>query len=154
MAQDKRVYSEIIIEAPVEKVWQVITDFDAYPQWNRFTPRITLTNDRFSEGAEFDLDCRMTDKELLTDEHEMILEIDRDSYRFCMGTSRTKGRPGIRSFRWQICEPLDDNRTRYINYEKYEGWLAPLVRLLYDGKLAIAFEQYCQDLKQRVESLQ
>ena len=69
-----------------------------------------------------------------------------------MGTSRTRGRPGIRSFRWQICEPLDDGQTRFINHEEFRGLLAPLVYLLYTKKLKTAFDRYCGELKEYAEA--
>lgn len=148
----KKIGSETIISAPAARVWSILSDFDSYPLWNTFTPRITLTNDRFMIGAEFDLDCRMTDRQLLVNEHETILAMEPDNYRFCMGTSRTRGRPGIRSFRWQICEPLDADRTRFINHEEFQGVLAPLVYLLYVQKLKAAFDRYCGVLKEYAEA--
>ncbi len=148
----KRILAEIVIDAPPRRVWDIITDFDNYPGWNRFTPRITLRNSDFAEGAEFDLDCRMTDRLLLRDEHETILTVDSTKLRLCMGTSRTKGRPGIRSFRWQICVDLDGGRTHFTNYEEFHGPLAPLVRLMYGKKLKEAFQKYCLALKERAES--
>jgi hypothetical protein len=103
-------------------------------------------------GAELDLDCRMSPKKFLENEREVILSIEPERYRFCMGTSRKRGRPGIRSFRWQICEPIDGAATRFINYEEFHGPLAPLVYALYAGKLKAAFNAYCATLKARVES--
>lgn len=149
----KPVYSEIIIPAPAEAVWRVITDFEAYHAWNDFTPRITLRNRDFAVGAELDLDCRMSPKTFLENEREVILAIEPERYRFCMGTSRKRGRPGIKSFRWQICEPFDAAATRFINYEEFHGPLALLVYALYAGKLKAAFNAYCVTLKGRVESL-
>jgi len=149
----KQIRAEIIINVPASAVWNIITDFDSYPRWNGFTPRITLRNSDFAEGAEFDLDCRMTDRKLLKNEHEVILAIDRGKFRFCMGTSRTKGRPGITSYRWQICKPLDENRIRFINYEEFHGPLAPLVYLMYSKKLSMAFRKYCETLKTYAESI-
>lgn len=143
----KQIRTEININAPARAVWRIITDFDSYPLWNTFTPRITLRNSDFTEGAEFDLDCRMTERKLLRNEHEEILSIDKGGFRLCMGTSRAKGRPGIRSFRWQICKPVDDSRVRFINYEEFHGPLAPLVYLLYTKKLRKAFRNYCEELK-------
>ena len=32
--------SEIDIDAPVEKVWNIIIDLERYPEWNTFTPRM------------------------------------------------------------------------------------------------------------------
>jgi len=148
----KRICADIVIDAPPRKVWDIITDFDKYPEWNRFTPRITLRNAGFAEGAEFDLDCRMTDRLLLKNEHETVLTVDPAGLSLCMGTSRTRGRPGIRSFRWQICGQLDGGRSHFTNYEEFHGPLAPLVRLLYGKKLKAAFRKYCLTLKDRAES--
>ena len=139
------------LAAPRE-VYDIITDFEAYHQWNSFTPRITLLNSEFTTGAQFDLDCRMTEATLLVNEHEEILEIRPGEFSFCMGTSRTRGRPGIRSYRWQICEPAGNNETHFINYERFEGPLAPIVLALYSRKLKKAFDSFCLALKKRAES--
>ncbi len=143
--------AEIVIDAPAAEVFRVLTDLDRYPEWNRFTPRISLTSAELEVGAELDLDCWITERKLLEGEREVILELDPERFVFSMGTSRTRGRPGIRSRREQRCEPLGPNRTRFINTETFTGPLAPLVRLLYDKKLNRAFARYCRDLKDRVE---
>jgi uncharacterized protein YndB with AHSA1/START domain len=39
----KEVFSEVEIQAPAERIWQVLTDFASYPEWNLFVP------DLFSE---------------------------------------------------------------------------------------------------------
>ena len=142
--------SEIDINAPAEKVWNIIIDLERYPEWNTFTPRMGVK--QIVVGEEFLLDCQMTEKQLLRDEKEVFLAYEPERFRVCWGTSRTKGRPGIKSFRWQICEPINDKRTHFINYEEFHGILAPLVNLLYGKKLQRAFVRYCQDLKRRAES--
>lgn len=146
-----RIDSEILIDAPPAAVWRVITDLDRYPAWNRFTPRITLATRDLAVGAELDLDCQMTPRKLLRDEHEVILALEPERFALCMGTSRTRGRPGIVSYRWQICEDASAGRTRFLNHEEFQGPLAPLVHLLYARKLRRAFAGYCQDVKARAE---
>ena len=145
------VTAEVVIAAPPARVFAAVADLDAYPTWNRFTPWISLRTADLAVGAELDLDCQMTDRELLRDEREVILALDRERWRFCMGTSRTRGRPGIRSERWQRCEPLGTDRTRFLNSEEFSGPIAPLVWLLYHRKLRAAFVRYCADLKAYVE---
>ena len=149
----KKIQTEITIDAPPHDVYAVITDFDRYPEWNRFTPRITLRSAEFRIGAEFDLDCRMTEKKLLKNEHEVILAVNPEEYSFCMGTSRKRGRPGITSYRWQICRAAPGGRTLFINFEEFHGPLAPVVYLLYAQRLGAAFLEYCASLKSRVESI-
>src|SRR3990167_4643682 len=36
----KTIYTEITIAVPVSRVWDVLTDFGAYPQWNPFIREI------------------------------------------------------------------------------------------------------------------
>ena len=146
----KLVRSEIEINAPAQKIWNIIIDFEHYPEWNTFTPRLGVK--RIVVGEEFTLDCQMTEKQLLKDEHEAFLVYEPEKYKISWGTSRTRGRPGIKSFRWQICEPLDDRRTHFINYEEFYGVLAPVVNLLYSKKLQRAYDRYCRALKKRAES--
>jgi hypothetical protein len=146
----KLVRAEIEINAPVQKVWDIIVDLERYSEWNTFTPRMSAR--KVIVGEEFDLDCQMTEKQLLKDEHEVFLSYEPEQYKVCWGTSRTRGRPGIKSFRWQICEPRGEAHTRFINYEEFHGVLAPVVNFLYGKKLKRAFEVYCQALKKRAES--
>jgi len=146
----KPVAVQIDIQAPPRRVFELVTDLDRYPEWNRFTPRISLATRDLRVGAELDLDCQMTATSLLRDEHEVILALDPERLLFAMGTSRTRGRPGITSERIQRCEPLGDG-TRFFNSEQFTGLLSPLVYLLYAGKLRRAFERYCADLKARAE---
>lgn len=36
--------AEIEIEAPVERIWEVLTDFEEFPEWNPFIRRIRGTS--------------------------------------------------------------------------------------------------------------
>lgn len=147
----KPIYSETRINIPADIVWKIITDTDNYPSWNQFIPRISLKSDDLVLGAEFNLDCQMTDSKLLKNEKEVVLELSPEEFKFRMGTSRKYGRPGIISNRCQICKPLDNGKTIYINYEEFSGLLSPLVYLLYSRKLKIAFEKHNLSLKEYAE---
>jgi hypothetical protein len=137
------------IAAAPERVFEVILDVDRYPEWNPFTPRISMRTDEVAVGKEFELDCRMTSTQLLEGEREVVLALDRGALEFCMGTSRTRGRPGIRSFRWQKCRPAPGGGTSFENFESFEGPLGPLVHLMYRKRLKKAFERYCDALAER-----
>ena len=95
----------------------------------------------------------MTDSQLLEGEREVVLALDREKLELCMGTSRKRGRPGIRSFRWQKCHPAPSGGTRFENYEYFEGPLGPLVYYLYRKRLKSAFERHCEALEARVLTL-
>jgi len=146
----KEVRDVIEIAAPAQKIFAIITDLERYPEWNTFCPRMSAK--KIVVGEEVDLDCQMTDKQLLKNEHEVFLAYEPENFKVCWGTSRKRGRPGIKSFHWQVCEPVDERRTRFVNYEQFYGPLSCLVYLLYGGKLRKAYAKYAQDLKKRAEA--
>ena len=146
----KSTRTEIDIDAPADRVFGIICDLERYPDWNPFTPWVSVKH--VEVGLEFDVHCQMTEKKLLKNEHEVFLAYEPENYKLCFGSSRTRGRRGIKSFRWQICEPAGGNRTHLINYEEFHGILAPLVQFLYGKKLKAGFEKYCLALKQRAEA--
>jgi uncharacterized protein YndB with AHSA1/START domain len=146
----KEVRNEIEIAAPVQRVWEIITDIERYPEWNTFCPRMSAK--KIVVGEEVDLDCQMTEKQLLKNEHEVFLAYEPEKFKVCWGTSRKRGRPGIKSFHWQECVPLDERRTRLVNYEQFYGPLSSVVNLLYGGKLRKAYDKYVQDVKKRAEA--
>jgi hypothetical protein len=144
------VHSEIFIAAPPRRVFDIVLDVDRYPAWNPFTPWISIGTADLAVGQELDLQCQMTPWLLLRNEREVVLELDREALAFCMGTSRTRGRPGIRSFRWQRCFATPGG-TWFLNTERFEGPLAPLVYLLFGAPLEAASERYCRALKREAE---
>ena len=94
----------------------------------------------------------MTDSQLLRNEHERVLEVNPQTYTFRMGTSKTRGRRGVESNHCTICQPIGENRTKFINYEEFRGILSPLVYMLYTKNLYKAFEKHNLALKERAES--
>lgn len=48
----KELVSEIEIEAPADKVWQILTDFRKYSEWNPF---ITQINGELKKGAKLEV---------------------------------------------------------------------------------------------------
>ena len=41
----KIIESKITIDTPIDKVWQILADFENYHHWNPFTPKIELTKE-------------------------------------------------------------------------------------------------------------
>ena len=50
----------VVVEAPRELIWDVLTDFEAYDEWNPYVTRATGTA---SEGATVELHPRAHDEE-------------------------------------------------------------------------------------------
>ena len=49
----KELHTEIEIDAAAERVWQVLTDFDAFPEWNPFIRSIEGAPDQDSKLKAF-----------------------------------------------------------------------------------------------------
>jgi hypothetical protein len=135
---------EIEIDAPPERVWSVVTDFAAYPEWNPFIRRIS---GELREGASLDVRIEPPGARVTRFEPTVrAVEANREL--------RWLGRlllPGVFDGEHSLrIEPLDDGRTRFVQSERFTGILVGLVK----GTLAkteAGFEQMNTALKARVE---
>ena len=140
----RELRSAIEIDAPPQDVWQVLTDFDAYPQWNPFIRSI--------EGNP-EVDSRLS------------VRIEPAGARGMTFRPTVRAVEPARELRWLgrlfvpgladgdhrlALEPFDDDRTRFVQSERFSGLLVGLLR----STLAATqrdFEQMNQALKRRAE---
>jgi hypothetical protein len=135
---------EIEIDAPAERVWAVVTDFAAYPEWNPFIRRIS---GELREGTRLEVRIEPPGGRAMTFKPTIrVVETHREL--------RWLGRlllPGIFDGEHSLrIEPLDDGRSRFVQSERFTGLLVGLVK----GTLAkteTGFEQMNTALKARVE---
>ncbi|MNJ84360.1 Polyketide cyclase / dehydrase and lipid transport [compost metagenome] len=59
----KEIRTEITIQATPEKVWNILTDFNAYPDWNPF---ITSITGRAEKGSALTVKIKPTDGKAMT----------------------------------------------------------------------------------------
>lgn len=135
------------IDAPAELVWQVITDFPRYGEWNPFVP-----------------ECRSS---LVPGEPiDMLVRVSGSSPRKQREwiRSHTPGRelsysmkpvpPGaLHSLRSHTVTPLSDDRTRYESHFELGGWLHPVVVALLGKNLRRGFEGMTDGIKEQAEKL-
>lgn len=135
---------EIEIDAPPERVWAVVSDFAAYPEWNPFIRRIV---GELREGARLEVRIEPPGARATTFKPTVrAAEANREL--------RWLGRlllPGVIDGEHSLrIEPLDGGRSRFIQSERFTGLLVGLV----GGTLAkteVGFEQMNTALKARVE---
>lgn len=65
--------TSIAINAPIERVWQVMTDVAAYPQWNPFVVNIDAAGDVTMQGAAMKFTVKWLDGGTATS-HEIVTE--------------------------------------------------------------------------------
>ena len=151
----RRALASIDIAAPIEVVWQVMTDLDQYGAWNPFVVRVESIG-ALAVGARFRVHVRWADGGK-TDAGEIVTRLDapagapghrqaRFAYRFEDALAKLHF---VVAEREQVIEEVG-GMTRYSTSEAFGGLLqlgVPL-RRVQDG-----FERQAAALKARAESL-
>ena len=140
------IRAEIEIDAPAEEIFEILTDLDAYPEWNPFTPRVEST---LRPGDPVHLHVRLRG-ERLSHRIEYVSANERPA-KLCWGAA-IGARFLVTAERCQTLTPLDAGRTRYATIDEIRGWLTPLVLLLFGRAMQRGFEAVATALKQRAES--
>lgn len=141
------VRAEIEIDAPAERIFDILTDLKSYPEWNPFTPRVEST---LRVGDPVHLHVRLRG-ERLAHRVEYVSRNERPSH-LCWGATIGAGFL-LSAERCQSLIRIDERRTRFVNEDVLRGWLAPLVMATFGGPMQRGFEAVAVALKQRAESI-
>lgn len=142
----KEVYSEIQINASASVVWDILTDFEKFGEWNPFITKISGT---LKEGSELRIFIEPPNSKAM--EFKPTLKKVETEKKI-----QWLGRVWIPKLfdgehRW-IINSIDDNTVLFIQKERFAGILVPFfTKLLKNTKSG--FELMNQNLKQRAEEL-
>jgi hypothetical protein len=142
----KELKTSIEINAKPEKVWQVLLDFDNYPQWNPFIKHIQ-GNPQVGKKIEAKIhppgQREMTFKPIL-------LVVDTNKELRWLGHLFFPGIfDGEHLFK---IEPLEKSKVLFRQEEKFSGILVPVFWKSLHQHTRIGFVEMNQALKERVES--
>jgi hypothetical protein len=140
------VRAEIEIDAPAGRIFDILTNLAAYPEWNPFTVRVEST---LRLGDPVHLYVRLRGGKL-SHRIEYVSKNERPA-SLCWGTTIGAGFL-LRAERCQTLTPIDERRTRYVNEDVLEGWLAPFVLRAYGPAMQRGFEAVASALKKRAEA--
>jgi hypothetical protein len=140
----KELRSEIALAARPERVWEVLTAFEAYPSWNPFIKSIS---GRAAVGAELEVRIEPPGGRAMTFRPK-VLKAEPGRELTWLGRFLLPGIfDGEHSF--QI-EPSAEGGSRFVQRERFRGVLVPLfrgtLRKTQDGFVAMN-----EALKQRVQ---
>ncbi len=140
------VYSDRVeINAPQQRVWDILMDIDRYPQWNPFTEKV-VTNFKPGNPVELHVNLPRRGKRL---QREFITGV-HPPHKLGWGMNMLHDSL-LRARRWQTVEPLAEDRCCYHTEDHLSGLLCPLVRWLYFQSMADGFNSMAYALKQRAE---
>ena len=130
------------IEAPPDRVWEILVDLPGYPAWNPFTSRVDST---LEPGAPVRMQVRMGPRRTI-DQTEYVSRHEEGT-RICWGFQGAL----LSAERCQVVEPLGDARSRYSTVDVIHGPLAPIVRLVFAKPMQEGFDGVASALKRRAE---
>ena len=140
-----QLHTEIEIEATPERVWEILTDFPAYPAWNPFIPHISGPG---TVGSRLDVQLQPSGGRGMRLRPEVLAAAPPQELRWVGHT----GVPGLfdGEHRFRI-EPLAADRVRFVQEERFSGVLAPLVLRFIEHSTRQGFESMNLALKARAE---
>ena len=150
----KYLQAETLIDAPIERVWDVIMDLKSYPDWNPFTVEVE-NPDGPTVGAGIRLHVRWSDgKGVVSPERIAVIEPPsgkpgsrRAVYGYNFGTILSTLNL-VRSKRLQILEERPGGKTFYKTTIEMTGLLSGATPV---AKVQDGFDRQTAALKKRCE---
>ncbi|KAH6904489.1 hypothetical protein BKA70DRAFT_536621 [Coprinopsis sp. MPI-PUGE-AT-0042] len=155
-----------VIDAPRDKVWEILLDFDSYVEWNPFVrrqqvvdasgnplPDKTPAEGKYITIAPVHLPPTMGNPGFIGKGSAFveITVLDTEGYRAAWETAGYM--PGwlLHAERWQTLTALPNGQTRYDAIEVFSGPVAYLVKLFVGSALKQGFQAMADTMKQRAE---
>jgi len=137
------VYTEIIIDAPKDKVWSVLMDFDNMPQWSKTLQKIKGS---LTKGSKANVDYIFKGK-LRKIKHTMVDYEEGTQF----GWSDTLI-PLVKDHHIYRVEPLSDCRSKFIQKDEVKGLTASLVAKMLMDEMSKTYPKFNEALKDIVEN--
>ena len=140
------IESKITIQAPLEVVWNILSDLDNYHLWNPFTPKVETTQ---QIGTDVFLHVRLNpNSQKLHLQKEQLLRWEALS-----GMDwGIKDAWYAKTIRIQQLKAIDATTTEYYTSDLIEGPFTWLIMFLYRKKIQQGFDDVAQGLKKQAET--
>jgi hypothetical protein len=144
----KQLRAHIDIHATPQQIWQILTDFAAYPQWNPFMTRAAGTP---HPGQRLRIRLQPVGGRAVTFRPTVLEATPGRELRWLGHLLVPRIFDGEHQF---TIQPLGDGQVRLIQQEDFRGLLVPLLAASLDRRYLPAFQQMNQALKRRAEQPQ
>ncbi|WP_406657558.1 SRPBCC domain-containing protein [Methanolobus sp. ZRKC2] len=143
----QKICTDIEINAPAEKVWHILTDFENFEKWNPF---ILIKKGKLEAGSQLEVQLHPPGSKPMSFKPTVLKVNPVREFRW-MGSMWIKGIfDGEHAFR---IEELDKSRTRLIQCERFRGILAPLVLYIMGENIKAGFKEMNLSLKKISEKV-
>src|SRR5438132_7736949 len=135
--------TDIEIDAPVERVWEVLTDFDRFPDWNPFIRRI---RGNAQVGSRLDVFLGASGTRGMRFRPTVTKVVPNRELRWLGRLGLPRLFDGEHIFQ---LEPLGSMRTTFIQREQCRALLVPLLARRLNRDARRAFEEMNRALQRR-----
>lgn len=142
------VRTTLDIDAPLEKVWEVLSDFSSYGEWNPFIRRIDA---KLEAGTNVDFKADMGKGRTMNIQAKMLRVQPPTGFRWRGPRSKPVGAL-FRGEHYFELERIDDKRTRFVHGEYFAGAIPTLASGWLRKTMVPVYERVNEALKKRVES--
>ena len=143
----RELRTETIIHASAERIWQILIDFDRYPEWNPFVISI-LGRPKLRERLKVTL---LNTKGKPTTFQPKITLLKKNQVFGWLGNLWIVGLfDGHHIFEIQ---EMEQGRCRFLHREEFSGLLVPLFWKSLDTKVRTGFEAMNEKLKSMAETV-
>ncbi|KAL0947546.1 hypothetical protein HGRIS_013642 [Hohenbuehelia grisea] len=163
-----------VIDAPIDKVWEVLLDFPSYPKWNPFARKMVITNMMGTpledqtprENARLRIEAQIPPMKRPVNENqrsgllssqtsmENVTLIDHENY-ICAWQAIQLPPPLLAATRYSalsVVQTPDGPRTLYESREIFGSVISIVLALLMAGNVQKGFEEQALALKELLES--
>lgn len=136
----------VLINAPAETVWAVLTDFGSYPDWNPFTVRAESS---LEIGEPVDLYIPRG-KSLM--KQSFVLEVLDPPREIAWRLPKMLHKAVFNAYRTQKVMPVDAERCTYQTSDTFDGWIAGKLYSSQGDWVRKNFNKLAAALKERSEA--
>lgn len=139
------VHTHVDIEAPAERVWQILTDLSDYPDWN---PLVCQASGDVHEGAELTMSIQPPGADRKSKSATVTVVKPEQELRWV----DRAGPPGLLECEWVFkIERLGPEQSRFVQWKVFHGVLGSLWSMRSEEATRAGFEAMNQALKMRAE---
>ena len=142
----RSIKTEIVIEAPIEKVWDILMDHEAYPSWNPFIKQASGSTE---VGENLKVTLQSEGNKPMSFEPLVLVNEKNQEFRWI-------GKLGIKGIfdgeHYFIVEQVGTDQTKFIQGENFTGILAGLLIAIIGKDTIGGFTAMNEAIKNRAET--
>lgn len=138
----------VTINAPTQVVWDILTDFEKYPEWNPFSVKAEST---LKVGKPVVLYIAQKNGKLM--KQTFTLDVFEPPHKIVWRLPRIIHRRIFNACREQRVTPIDDQHCTYATCDIFAGWLAGSIHKANSAWVKEGFQNMITALKTRAEEM-